>query len=141
MNSGKGLHKMKKTIISVCLLTISIFSTPSLSKANDAEIERLMHQFFFNVSNGYGNSAVAFLTDPILSERERQLKNNPAYAKFLRKIHANATLRVMDIVDINQDTKTVDVEILHQGEAIPEKLRYVVKRDKNRWKISDEIRP
>lgn len=132
---------MKKTMFSICLLAITMLFLPPVSTANDAEIERLVQQFFFNVSNGHGNSAAAFLTDPMLSERGGQLRNNPVYGNFLRKIHANATMRVTDIVSINESTRTVDVEILHQNETIPEKLRYVVKKDGSRWKIADEVRP
>lgn len=128
-------------MISICLLAIAMLFLPPVSRANDAEIERLVQQFFFNVSNGHGNSAAAFLTDPMLSERGKQLRNNPAYGNFLRKIHANATIRVTDIVAVNEGTKTVDVEILRQNETIPEKLRYVVKMEQNRWKISEEVRP
>lgn len=125
----------------VCLLTISAFFVPQLSRADDAEIERLVQQFYYNVSNGHSSSAIAFLTDPILSERGDHLRNNPNYSNFLRKMHANATMRVTSIVTIDEGTKTVDVEISRKDEINPEKLRYVVKKEQNRWKISDEVRP
>ena len=133
---------MKKNMTIIIVTTLMIFlgyfQTPSLY-SQDTGVELLMNNYFKFLKTGDTESILSVLTDPLLSERENILKNNPAYPNFLRAQYETARFVIGQTIAIQSDKKSIDVEIYFDEKGQPLKPRFLLKKEKGFWKISDEL--
>ena len=125
-------------IVTALMIFLGYLQAPFLY-SQDTEVEFLMNNYFQFLKAGDTESILSVLTDPLLSERENILKNNPAYPNFLRAQYKTARFVIEKAVDIQSDKKSIDVEIYFDEKGQPLKPRFLLKKEKGFWKISDEL--
>ena len=132
---------MRKTIlflISTSMISLLLYAVPNLH-AEEREVEASIQNFFGYLKDGDTQSILSLLTEPILSEQRKLLENNSEYPEFLRKIYKNSYMVIKNTEKINRNKRAIDVEIYHGNLEPPLEIRFILKRKKGLWKISEEI--
>lgn len=128
---------MKYVIIIICCLCFSLVQTQVIHASENAQIE-LIENLLEYLKRGNTYAVLKLFTEPILTEKKEQLENNRAYAKFARKIYADATLVIRNIVSVSATESEVDVEFLSPNGKRLSETRFILVLEEGLWKISSE---
>lgn len=131
---------MKKYLFVIWLfiMAFSLCYTVSLY-AQSSEVETTIEDYFTHLKNGDTEGILSSLTNPFYSQRRKLLTENSEYSEFLRDTYKDAYMEIKNIKTIKKgDRRVVDVEIYFNAQEPPLKTTFVLKRENDLWKISEE---
>jgi hypothetical protein len=131
--------KMAGLFIALTFFQVLMVVQSNLALADDTgEVESLVIEFFEYLKTGDTEAIISSLTDPILSNHRRTLRN-PNYPYQLMQAYGGAEVVVKKTKIINDYMVQIFVKI-RNGDGSVSKTSVLIKKINDRWKIADEIK-
>lgn len=95
-------------------------------------------QYFDLLRSGQLPRVLPLLDEPLLSQRRPLLQDNPAYAEFIVSRYRSLQVEILSVQPLDADHSAVDLELHLEAGALPLRIRFILKRYQDSWKLISE---